>query len=92
MRFGGTPRPNFVHPWTNSPRTLWDKFFARRQSDWPAAWTLQSDPMVRDIEFLNAERTKAIVMTGTRGSGTAVIVEKPGSTWIRVEILYTWDT
>jgi hypothetical protein len=48
--------------------------------------------MVRDIEFLNAERTKAIVMTGTRGSGTAVIVEKPGSTWIRVEILYTWDT
>lgn len=91
-RFGGTPRPNFVHPWTEQPRALWDKFF-RRRTDWPITWEFQTYLVIREIEFLDAARTKAIVSTlDSPSSGAAVVVEKRGGTWIVGERLYRWNT
>jgi tetratricopeptide (TPR) repeat protein len=100
VKLGGTKRrqPGHVMETPNQPvgasmniLTLWNKFFAARPGHW-GGWDLQTYPVITQIEFTNAERTKAAARVTVGYSGATVRLEKRDGKWIATELTDQWIT
>jgi hypothetical protein len=54
---------------------LWTKFFVARPGHW-GGWDLETAPVITEIEFTNAERTKASARVTIGYTGGTVELEK----------------
>jgi tetratricopeptide (TPR) repeat protein len=68
-------------------RPLWDHFFPT--PEWNQTFG-QTAPTITDIEFLNAERTKAAVRIQARNQGGTVMFEKVDGIWRVVDLVDSW--
>jgi hypothetical protein len=56
-----------------------------------ATLVLESDPIIQDIEFLDAGRTRAAARVAIGHEGTTVILEKDDAgLWKAVRVTNTW--
>jgi hypothetical protein len=99
-RLGGTKkrRPSAVMETPNQPvgRSLdilafWNRFFPSRQGHW-SGWVFETYPIIEQIEFLDAERTKAAVRVTVGYSGATVLVDKTEGKWVARELVNFWVT
>jgi tetratricopeptide (TPR) repeat protein len=97
---GGTKRrqPGHIMETPNQPvgtsmnmLALWSKFFAARPGHW-GGWEIETYPVVTEIEFANAERTKAAARVTVGYSGATIVLEKRSGRWIPVELTDRWVT
>jgi len=71
-------------------RELWDRFFPVGMS-MGATLVLQSDPVIQDIEFLDAGRTRAAARIAIGHEGATVILQKDeAGIWKAVRLTNTW--
>ena len=97
---GGTKR----RAWTNAMETpnqpvgdsmqilaLFGRFFEARPGHW-GGWELETYPHVTQIEFVNAERTKANANVTLGYSGATVVLEKVDGKWRAVRLTNQWIT
>ena len=70
---------------------MWNKFFPARQGHW-GGWVLETYPIIRQIEFTNAERTKANVSVEVGYSGGTIVMEKIDGTWRAIRLVNQWIT
>ncbi len=100
LKLGGTKR----RAWTrvmdtpNQPAgasvdvlTLWKKSFAARPGHW-GGWVFATYPILGEIEFIDAARTKATVKVTVGYSGATVQMEKKDGVWIARELTNFWIT
>jgi tetratricopeptide (TPR) repeat protein len=79
---------NFVAP--SRVRQFWSRFFPVGVS-MGATLVLESDPHIRDIEFLDAGRTRAAARVAIGHEGTTVILERDDAgIWKAVRLTSTW--
>lgn len=97
---GGTRRrePQAVIETPNQPigdsmqiLALWKKFFPARPGHW-GGWELEAYPVITEIHFTNAERTKASVKVTIGYSGATVEMEKDGGKWVARRLTNRWIT
>jgi hypothetical protein len=70
---------------------LLQRFFPARPGHW-GGWMFETFPMITQIEFTNAERTKAGVRVTIGYEGATVILEKKEGEWTYVEMTNRWIT
>jgi hypothetical protein len=70
---------------------FWNKFFPSRQGHW-AGWVFETYPVIEQIEFLDADRTRAAVGVTVGYSGATVMVEKTEGKWVARELVNFWVT
>jgi len=97
---GGTKRraPTQVMETPNQPvgdsmqiLSLFGRFFQARPGHW-GGWELETYPQVTQIEFVNAERTKANANVTIGYSGATVVLEKVDGKWRAVRLTNQWIT
>ena len=97
---GGTKRraPRQVMETPNQPvgdsmqiLALFGRFFPARPGHW-GGWELETYPHVTQIEFVNAERTKANANVTIGYSGATVVLEKIDGKWRAVRLTNQWIT
>ena len=97
---GGTKRraPRQVMETPNQPvgdsmqiLSLFGRFFPARPGHW-GGWELETFPRVTQIEFVNAERTKANANVTIGYSGATVVLEKIDGKWRAVRLTNQWIT
>ncbi len=97
---GGTKRraPGAIMETPNQPvgasmdiLSLWNQFFAARPGHW-GGWVFETYPIAGQIEFTNAERTKAIVPVTIGYAGATVMLEKRDGLWNAVRLVNRWVT
>ena len=97
---GGTKRrePTYVMETPNQPvgdsmqiLSLFGRFFQARPGHW-GGWVLETYPQVTQIEFVNAERTKANANVTIGYSGATVVLEKVDGKWRAVRLTNQWIT
>jgi tetratricopeptide (TPR) repeat protein len=97
---GGTRRraPRAIMETPNQPvgpstevLALWNTFFAARPGHW-GGWVFETYPIVGQIEFLNAERTKAGAAITMGYSGATVVLEKENGIWRATGLVNQWVT
>jgi hypothetical protein len=97
---GGTKRrePTSVMQTPNQPvgssmdiLALFGHFFPARPGHW-GGWELETYPQVTQIEFVNAERTKANAHVTIGYSGGTVVLEKVGGKWRALALTNQWIT
>lgn len=97
---GGTKRraPTQVMETPNQPvgdsmqiLSLFGRFFEARPGHW-GGWELETYPQVTQIEFVNAERTKANANVTIGYSGGTVVLEKVDGKWRAVRLTNQWIT
>jgi tetratricopeptide (TPR) repeat protein len=71
--------------------TFWNRFFPARPGHW-AGWELETYPSITQIEFLNAECTKANAAVTIGYSGATVVLEKVDGKWRAVRLINQWIT
>lgn len=100
VSLGGTKRaePAHIMQTPNQPVggarqivTLWKRFFPARPGHW-GGWELETYPVITEIHFTNAERTKASVRVTIGYSGGTVELEKEGGRWIARRLVGLWIT
>ena len=100
VALGGTRRrePRQVMETPNQPvgdsmqiLKFWTKFFAGRPGHW-GGWEIETYPVITEIEFTNAERTKASARVTIGYSGGTVELEKEAGTWIAKRFTNQWIT
>jgi len=100
LRLGGSKKL----PWTQVMQTpnrpagpaldvlaLWKRSFWVQPGHW-GGWVFESYPIIDEIEFVNAERTKAAVTVTIGYSGGTVQLVKENGVWIAREISNIWIT
>ncbi len=70
---------------------LFGRFFEARPGHW-GGWELETYPHVTQIEFVNAERTKANANVTIGYSGATVVLEKVDGKWRAVRLTNHWIT
>lgn len=70
---------------------LFGRFFEARPGHW-GGWELETYPQVTQIEFVNAERTKANANVTIGYSGATVVLEKVEGKWRAVRLTNQWIT
>lgn len=99
-KIGGTKRrtPTAVMETPNQPvgaslsvMALLNKFFPVRPGHW-GGWEFLTYPVITEIEFMDAARTKARAKVTIGYSGCDVLLEKAGATWKAVRITNEWIT
>lgn len=99
-RVGGTKkrRPRAVMETPNQPigpsldvLAFWKKFFAAQPGHW-GGWVFETYPIINQIEFINAERTRAAVKVTVGYSGATVQLEKKDGVWMAKELTNFWIT
>ena len=70
---------------------LWKKFFPARPGHW-GGWELEAYPVITEIHFTNAERTKASAKVTIGYSGATVEMDKEGGKWIARRLTNRWIT
>jgi hypothetical protein len=97
---GGTKRrePTQVMETPNQPvgasidvLTFWNRFFPARPGHW-GGWEIETYPNITQIEFIDAERTKANVNVTIGYSGATVVLEKVGGKWKAIRLTNQWVT
>ncbi len=97
---GGTKRREWIHVMEtpNQPvgdsmqiLSLFGRFFEARPGHW-GGWELETYPQVTQIEFVNAERTKANANVTIGYSGATVVLEKVDGKWRAVRLTNQWIT
>jgi len=71
--------------------SLFERFFEARPGHW-GGWELETYPQVTQIEFVNAERTKANANVTIGYSGATVVLEKVDGKWRAVRLTNHWIT
>ena len=71
--------------------SLFGRFFEARPGHW-GGWELETYPQVTQIEFVNAERTKANAHITIGYSGATVVLEKVDGKWRAVRLTNQWIT
>ena len=71
--------------------SLFGRFFEARPGHW-GGWVLETYPQVTQIEFVNAERTKANANVTIGYSGATVVLEKVDGKWRAVRLTNQWIT
>lgn len=71
--------------------SLFGRFFEARPGHW-GGWELETYPQVTQIEFVNAERTKANANVTIGYSGATVVLEKVDGKWRAVRLTNHWIT
>jgi hypothetical protein len=100
LKLGGTKR----RAWTqvmatpNQPAgpavnvaALWKKYFWTQAGHW-GGWVFESYPIISEIEFVDAARTRAAVKVTVGYSGATVQMEKKDGEWIARELTNFWIT
>ena len=97
---GGTKRrePTQIMETPNQPvgdsmqiLSLFGRFFEARPGHW-GGWVLETYPQVTQIEFVNAERSKANANVTIGYSGATVVLEKVDGKWRAVRLTNQWIT
>jgi len=97
---GGTKRraPTQIMETPNQPvgssmdiLRLFGRFFPTRPGHW-GGWELETYPQVTQIEFVNADRTKANAHVTIGYSGATVVLEKVDGKWRAVALTNQWIT
>jgi len=97
---GGTKRraPRQVMEVPNQPvgdsmqiLSLFGRFFPAIPGHW-GGWELETFPQVTQIEFVNAERTKANASVTIGYSGATVVLEKIDGKWRAIRLTNQWIT
>jgi hypothetical protein len=97
---GGTKRrePGHVMETPNQPvgdamqiLGLWRKFFPARPGHW-GGWEIETYPVITEIAFTNAERTKAAARVTIGYSGATVELEKEAGIWVARRLTEQWIT
>jgi tetratricopeptide (TPR) repeat protein len=70
---------------------LFGRFFEARPGHW-GGWELETYPQVTQIEFVDAERTKANANVTVGYSGATVVLEKVDGKWRAVRLTNQWIT
>jgi hypothetical protein len=70
---------------------LFGQFFEARPGHW-GGWELETYPQVTQIEFVDAERTKANANVTIGYSGATVVLEKVDGKWRAVRLTNEWIT
>jgi tetratricopeptide (TPR) repeat protein len=70
---------------------LWTRFFAARPGHW-GGWDLETAPVITEIEFTNAQRTRASARVTIGYTGGTVELEKEGGRWIAKRLTNQWIT
>jgi hypothetical protein len=100
VQLGGTRRrePGHVMETPNQPvgdsmqiLKLWTKFFVARPGHW-GGWDLETAPVITEIQFTNAERTKASARVTIGYTGGTVELEKEDGRWIAKRLTNQWIT
>lgn len=100
VTLGGTRRrePTAIMETPNQPvgdsmqiLRLWTKFFAARPGHW-GGWEIETYPRITEIQFTNAERTKAAAKVTIGYSGATVELEKENGKWIAKRLVNQWIT
>jgi tetratricopeptide (TPR) repeat protein len=100
VRLGGSRRrvPTGVMETPNQPvgaaidiLALWKKFFPARPGHW-GGWDLETYPVITEIAFIDAARTRAEVAVTIGYSGATVVLEKEGSAWTAKRLINQWIT
>jgi hypothetical protein len=100
LKIGGTKR----RPWTQVMQTpnqpagasldvaaFWKKYFWTQPGHW-GGWVFESYPIIDEIEFVNAERTRAAVKVTVGYSGATVQMEKKEGSWVATGLTNLWIT
>ena len=99
-KLGGSKRrvPSAIMETPNQPvgasmdiLALWNKFFPARPGHW-GGWDLETYPVVTQIEFTDADRTKADAAVTIGYSGATVVLEKVDGRWIARRLTNQWIT
>jgi len=100
VRLGGTKRrePTQIMETPNQPVgdsvrivALWARFFPARPGHW-GGWELETYPVIDEIHFTNAERTRASAKVTIGYSGATVELEKEGGAWLARRLTNRWIT
>jgi tetratricopeptide (TPR) repeat protein len=95
---GGTKRrePGRVMETPNQPvgdsmqiLSTWQRFFPARPGHW-GGWEIETYPVVTEIAFSNAERTKAAARVTIGYSGATVELEKESGVWVAKRLTSQW--
>jgi hypothetical protein len=100
VNLGGTRR----REWRNANETpnqpvgdsmqilrLWNKFFHARPGHW-GGWETETYPVIREIQFTDAARTKASAHVTIGYSGGTVELEKESGRWVAKRLTNRWVT
>jgi TolA-binding protein len=97
---GGTKRrePRQIMEVPNQPvgdsmqiLAVWQRVFPARPGHW-GGWEIQTYPVITEIEFTNAERTRAGARVTIGYSGGTVELEKEGGKWVAKRVTNQWIT
>lgn len=97
---GGTKRrePGHIMQTPNQPvgdsmqiLAVWNKLFPSRPGHW-GGWELETYPVITEIEFTNAERTRAGAKVTIGYSGATVELEKQEVRWVATRLTNQWIT
>lgn len=100
VKLGGSRRraPGHVMETPNQPvgdsmqiLRLWNEFFPARPGHW-GGWELETYPVITEIHFTNAERTKAGAHVTIGYSGATAELEKENGKWIAKRLNQQWMT
>ena len=70
---------------------LWKKSFWTQAGHW-SGWVFESYPIVDEIEFIDAARTRAAVKVTVGYSGATVQLEKKNGAWVATALSNFWIT
>ena len=97
---GGTKRrePGHIMETPNQPvgdsmqiLAVWNRVFPSRPGHW-GGWELETYPVITEIEFTNAERTRAGAKVTIGYSGATVELEKQDGRWVAKRLTNQWIT
>jgi tetratricopeptide (TPR) repeat protein len=97
---GGTKRrePGHIMETPNQPvgdsmqiLAVWNKVFPSRPGHW-GGWEIETYPVITEIEFTNAERTRAGAKVTIGYSGATVELEKQDGRWVAKRLTNQWIT
>ena len=70
---------------------FWNRSFFVQPGHWDG-WVLETYPIITQIEFIDAARTRAAVKVTVGYSGATVQMEKKDGVWIARELTDFWIT
>ena len=100
VRLGGTRtrQPGAIMETPNQPvgpslsvMAFWRKSFAMRPGHW-GGWVFETFPQISQIEFIDAQRTRAAVKVVVGYSGATVQMENRDGVWIATRLTDFWVT
>jgi tetratricopeptide (TPR) repeat protein len=86
-----TPTPNQPMSASTNIFPFWTRFFPTQPSPSQSGlWDLETFPTVRQVEFVDAERTKANVSVVLGYEGATIVLEKSDGKWRAVRLVNQW--